>query len=237
MHLVKSMDYFSKIPNMLKRLFIIIFILSVIVPNKLLAQNKSSEESDTQISLKDNYLSTNAGTNNWFSNKNRIHFGLETGILIGNNLLYTSGVSQYINPSISYNLNSKININTGIIVYNSPISGLLNNESRALYQGNNLSSFLYTEIGYFMNEKLRVKGKILYGINNNGIGSKYNQNKNLNNNLIYSIGADYKVTKNIKFGIEIRKSNLNYNYFHPYYNWNPINNPGLFPNQQNPKRY
>ena len=130
---------------------------------------------------------------------NNLSYNVEFGSSIGkyNN---TSFFSTYTMPSITYSVNPKLNINTGIIYsnYNFGNDFKINN----IFEDKNYTNvrnYIFSQANYQVNEKLTITGDIIYGkniFNNNSKFSTYS----------YSVGAEYKINEHLQIGIQFRQT-------------------------------
>lgn len=110
-----------------------------------------------------------------------------------------SMLSTYINPNLNYRFTPRFSVSTGIIISNNSLFSQnynLNGEN-----SNFTNAYLHLTGIYQVNEKLQVTGSVLYKKNN----FTNEMNPNAFNNLDYSVGAKYKVTKNIELGVQFSK--------------------------------
>jgi len=127
-------------------------------------------------------------------------YQLSTGVIAGSYNHSGFGLS-YINPQIELPLNKKFSVMTGAVV-GSFISGKNNNSKNSIY------STFYTSAAYRLNDKLTVNASVVYR-NYNKINLKEDQRFKISDQPDFSMGAQYKLSKNTQIGIQFSRGQSN----------------------------
>ncbi len=126
-----------------------------------------------------------------------------------------SALSTYINPNLNYQLTPRFSLAAGIIMsHNTLLSSNETNNSL-------ITNYLHFSGIYQVNEKLQVNGSVLYSIH----PTSSSLNPNAFDNLNYSVGAKYKLTKNIELGVQFTKRSNNPYLYNSFENNSFENNP------------
>ena len=157
--------------------FSLIFLLIIFISSSLFSQNENN------------------------SKNNNLSYSVEFGSSIGK-YYNTNFFSTYIMPSITYSINPRLNINTGIIYSNSFFGNNLNVGN--IFENNNntaVRNYIFSQADYKVNEKLIITGDIIYGKNIFSNNSKFST-------YSYSVGAEYKINEHLQIGIQLRQSSV-----------------------------
>jgi long-subunit fatty acid transport protein len=120
----------------------------------------------------------------------------------------TSGMYTYLSPYLRYSVTPKFSLDVG---------GILSTGSSSLYpeqsgSSGSTSGLLFARGNYLLTERITVSGSIYKMIYPNNYYS-IDQNKRYSSqNYSYSLGMNYKVTKNLSFGAQVVvNKGINYN--------------------------
>ena len=212
----------------MKNFKVLLFIISLIftISNINAQEVNYSEDENDYNQFQNNYNEIDYGTDVNTSKvlkqkKQKLSYNVNVGSSFSTGA-YGNSLNLYTAPKINYNFTPKLSLSTGLIFMNTTINA--NNE-----EGNTNfnQSYLFNSINYQASEKLKISGEILYGMNK----SPYDANSNKTKKDYYlRFNAEYKITKNLTFGIQLAKSSNNfYNPFavpsyNPFYNNNPFSN-------------
>lgn len=119
--------------------------------------------------------------------------------------------STYANPNLNYRFTSRFSLTAGFILSNNQLLSQSYDTEGNKSNSSFINSYVYLSGAYQVNEKLQIVGSVLY--RNNVFSGQ--MNPNAFDNLDYSVGAKYKVTKNIEVGVQFTKRN--YSPFVPYF--------------------
>ncbi len=178
---------------------IAIFIALFFMSNLTIAQSNRSDYFNSDAS-QESESEANSSTD--ALSLDRIKFNVNLGSSFST---YNSGntFSNYISPSFSYLVSSKLRINGGfwyenLNLTNTPVWGMSGLET---VSGNYNRNAFWLSGEYQINSQLTVYGTVMVGATPNCIQM---MNPNAMNNITYSIGAQYKVTDNLEIGVEIQ---------------------------------
>ena len=196
---------------------LIIFYLLLFTYN-INAQNITyyDDEENENVQFQNEYPET---INNPVSkvNPSKITYDINIGSSFSTST-YGNSLNLYTAPKINYNFTPKLSISAGVIFINSTINSYYQEEKT-----NQNQSYLYSSFNYKASERLKISGEILYGMNN----SNYNVNNQSKNQDYYvRFNAEYKITKNLTFGIQVANSSNNY--------YNPFAVPSFNPFYKDP---
>ncbi len=141
----------------------------------------------------------------------KVHLSLNVGAgFVGSK--YNSGVYTSIAPNLNYMATPKLKIEVGgvFVTGNNNFYQVPGTEMRSNFLQRSTQTLFYAQGQYLLNDRLMVTGSVFKSFNPN-VSSKLNpyalDYKGMN------IGLDYKVTKGLSVGAQIRYSNGNQNYF------------------------
>ncbi len=117
---------------------------------------------------------------------------------------------QFIAPRLSLRLTERFSVNAGLLA----TTGNYHHYEQKANSSTSFLNFAFIGIGYNVTEKLTLSGTVLY---QPVIGNYGNQRR-----VIYSAGAEYKVNKALKVGLEIRHSQNAQSNGIPYNPYSPI---------------
>ncbi len=120
--------------------------------------------------------------------------------------------STYVNPNLNYQFTPRFTLSTGFIVSNNRLLAQNYDLNGNKLDNSFINTYLYVSGAYQVTEKLQVVGSVLY--HNNPFSQQ--MNPNAFDNLDYSVGAKYKITKNIEVGVQFTKHS--YTPTMPYFN-------------------
>jgi hypothetical protein len=199
------------------RFYFIGFILLLFAATNIHSQNViyTNEEEIIQPSEENN---TDYLQNDENQNTSKVNYNVNVGTSVTSSK-FGNAVSLYTAPEIRYRLAPKLSISTGFLITNTTISGYYAEEKER--QSNFTNTYVYTGIDYYANERLRISGEILYGINQ----PKYSVfGNNSSSDYYLRFSAEYKITKSLSVGVQIINHNMGYpGYNDPFYR-NPFDN-------------
>jgi len=127
---------------------------------------------------------------------------------------FGSFLDVYTAPQINYNLSPKWQISAGVLIMNSTlVNGTADGQSV-----NQTRAYIMNRISYQANEKLRISGEILYGMNKSPFQTDIKQK----NEYSINFDAEYKINDSFSIGLKVSSSNMNPYGYNPYY-------PGIAP--------
>jgi len=144
-------------------------------------------------------------------NYQKLHLSLNVGAGFAGSK-YNSGVFTTIAPNLNYMVTRRLKLEVGgvFMMGNNNFYQVPGNETRSNFLRRSTQTLIYAQGQYLLNDRLVLSGSVFKSFNPNA-SSKLNpyalDYKGMN------IGLDYKVTKSISVGAQIRYSNGNQNYF------------------------
>ena len=139
--------------------------------------------------------------------KDKLHYNFEVGVGVGNSNAYGSFFNTYYKPSISYDVNERLRINTGILYMNSQINNFSERGTGYVpFSGSISDYYAYVSGEYLLTENLIVGGSLFYDFRNYSYqpdGSQSQLNRG-NGQMGYSAYFKYKAAKNMIIQGEIR---------------------------------
>jgi hypothetical protein len=144
-------------------------------------------------------------------NYQKLHLSLNVGAGFAGSK-YNSGVFTTIAPNLNYMATRRLKLEVGgvFMMGNNNFYQVPGNETRSNFLRRSTQTLIYAQGQYLLNDRLVLSGSVFKSFNPNA-SSKLNpyalDYKGMN------IGLDYKVTKSISVGAQIRYSNGNQNYF------------------------
>lgn len=122
---------------------------------------------------------------------------------------YGSFLDVYTAPQLNYNFSPKWQFTTGLLIMNTSLFNSGNEKSI-----NQTRAYLMNRISYQANEKLRISGEILYGMNQN----PFNSTTTRKGEYYINVDAQYKINKSLSIGIRVSGTNMNNPYgYNPFY--------------------
>lgn len=158
---------------------------------------------------------------------------LDFDLNVGSNVMFGSGrgsiFNNYIAPKATYSPGSRFQFSVGtfLMLSNMPADFFqIQENNQGTFRNSFASSYIYGSGEYLVNDRLRLRGSVMYELNpfnqyNNGV-----KNNLLNNDYFYSLGMDYKVSDSFNIGIEISQIKTDNPFF--FYNSNPFGNRSAF---------
>jgi hypothetical protein len=127
-------------------------------------------------------------------NQKMVMTTLSAGTIFSSSDSYGSFSGSYLMPGFSFSMSPKFRLKTGMLFYNSFLTGQGNSENTGNF--NRQGSLLYVGGEYLLNDKIILHGNVFKDLSN--------FEKNINS---YSMGMDYKVGNNSYIGFELHFSN------------------------------
>ncbi len=193
---------------------LLLFALLSFLSNIVIAQNiiysSDNDNENTNFNSENNEQTNNSKVLK--QNKQKISYNINVGSTAGS-IAGGSFLNLYTAPKINFKFTPKVSFSTGFIFMNTSTN--INDN-----KNNTNQSILYNSIDYKASERLKISGEILYGMNNSAFD---NSSKNTKDYYV-RFSAEYKITKNLSFGINISRNNSSFynpfatSYYNPFYN-------------------
>ena len=135
------------------------------------------------------------------------NLNLGTSFTTGN--FGSSFLDVYTAPSLSYNMSPKWQVSAGLLLINSTLL----NSSMEENSFNQTRAYIMNRVSYQANEKLRISGEILYGMNQS---SFYNNGFKSKKDYYVNFDAQYKINEHFSIGLKVSGTNI-HNPYNPFY--------------------
>ncbi len=124
---------------------------------------------------------------------------------------FGSFLDIYTAPQINYNFSPKWQFSTGLLIMNSTLL----NSSDDGKSINQTRAYIMNRVSYQVNEKLRISGEILYGMNQSPDGNLGTKKAE----YYINFDAQYKINDSFSIGLRVSGTNMNnpYGYNNPFY--------------------
>ncbi len=158
----------------------------------------------------------------------KIDFDFEAG----SNVMFGRGkgsvFNNYISPKATYQPASRLRLSLGtfMMLSSMPQGFLISQEDNGSNRSHMTSSYIYGSGEYMINDRLRLRGTVMYEINPFNQYKNSRENSFSNNDYFYSIGMDYKVSDHFNIGFEYNKIKTDNPFL--FYNSFPSNRRSYF---------
>jgi hypothetical protein len=143
--------------------------------------------------------------------KKKMHAGIEAGTLFGTGFGNRGYFGAFVFPHLSYPINPRFSLTTGIMISNYFGSNYLNSSAEGYHypSGNMMHTLIYASGSYNLNERLTLSGTVYKEFSLLNHESSVSQQNNFDYKG-FIMGVDYKVGKNMYFRGEIEISDSPY---------------------------
>ncbi len=138
---------------------------------------------------------------------NKPSFSLDAGTTFMASKRMT-GMNQYVRPSLQYKTSDRFTLSAGTMF---SFGNYHSRMSEYGMSGKIATTSFYTAGSYLLNDKVTVYGSVMYS-KFAPMDSKSKQGTIMRDAKTMSFGVDYKITKNIHFGVEVRHSDAPYRF-------------------------
>ena len=133
---------------------------------------------------------------------------------------FGSFLDVYTAPQINYDISSKWQISAGVLIMN---SALLNSAADG-QSINQTRAYIMNRASYLANERLRISGEILYGMNN----TPQNTGLKQKGEYYFNFDAEYKINDSFSIGIRVSGTNTDMYHYNPFYQGTSLHNRNPF---------
>ena len=186
----------------MKKAFTLLFVFAIFAGQNLYSQSQSDSQNYFETDSEQDVLVPENSIESTLANK--IDWGLTAGTSIGS---FGEGalLSTFVAPHLKYKYSPKFTISTGIMFANSTANNLymFTPDGIQSMSGNIIENYVYASGDYLVNERLRIRGTIMYEMNH-----WYETDSDLpinQNNTSFSFGAEYRLTENITIGVQVQQ--------------------------------
>ncbi len=138
-------------------------------------------------------------------------------------------MESYIAPSLSFPVNKKFSVTTGVSYSHTKINSLSTNEQNSVQSSAGMNLMTVHAAGnYRVNERLTVGGSV-YKTINPAFNARLNSDALLYEAQGGSFYLGYQVNDKLHIGAEVRMQQINSNFYNPYdFRFNQLNNPFIY---------
>lgn len=188
------------------KLFVLLILFSA--ANFATAQDENYDPANFMPNQTNNSADFNTSQNSHLKNISKWSYNLNMGTSFSTGT-YGSFLDIYTAPQLNYNFSPKWQFTTGLLLMNSTLLNSSANEKSI----NQTRAYLMNRIAYQANEKLRISGEILYGMNQSPLNSGFKQKQE----YYINFDAQYKINDSFSIGLRVSGTNMN----NPY-GYNPF---------------
>ena len=167
----------------------------------------------------------------FLENPDKVDFQMQVGTSVGTNFRNGAMWSNYMAPSLRYNVHPRWNLSVGTMLVNTQFNtAVAGAEGSSMRRVNQLRSFVYAQGQYMASERLRLTGTAFYELSQFG-GKQLRMNPQAANftSKGASIYAEYKISEHFSVGAGAQISNGNGNNYlrNGLYSSPAMYNPGM----------
>ncbi len=197
----------------MKRLLSIVSLIFLITYTGQAQQSLPASENQTAVSTVEQLPLYKPRTKkSLLAAPDKVDFSMQVGTSIGTNFRNGAMWSNYVAPSMRYQLHPKWNISVGTMLINNQFNApmLTAGEGMSYAKVNNFQTFVYTQGQYMATDRLRLTGTAFYELNQfNSPQLRMNPQATNFTSKGASIYAEYKISEHFSVGAGAQISNGN----------------------------
>jgi hypothetical protein len=192
-----------KVKKLLTLSVIIFGMFNQISSQEIIYTNDSNDKSYREDS---SYQDANATE----QTGSKLNYSLNIGSSFTSSKNYGNLLCFYTSPQLKYKIKPRLEIKAGLLLLNTNINSY-SSENRN--KSSNQAYFM-TGFDYNANQRLKISGEILYGMNKSPYAFSTAQKSP---EYYIRMSAEYKISESLSIGLQIVNQKMNQgNYFYPY---------------------